>query len=83
MLVCLGGKKYIPCEDFAACSAAIKKHIAAHFYGANDFYKGKNAGVILHPKKGEIAYVSYNGRVWESQIGKPTKEITDLTKSDL
>jgi len=80
LLVCLGGKKHIPCKTFADCSAAIQIHIAGNNFGASDFYKRKDAGVILHPVKGIIAHVSYNGRVWEGEAGK---EITDLTKNDL
>ena len=80
LLVCLGGKKHIPCETFADCSAAIKIHIAGNNFGVTDFYKKKNSGHVLHPTKGLIAHVSYNGRVWEGEAGK---EITDLTKNDL
>ena len=84
LLVCLGGKKYIPCETFADCSAAIKAYIIFNNFGSNDFHKRKNPGIVIHPIKGQIAYVSYNGRVWEgnNQIAG-RKEITDLTKNDL
>ena len=80
LLVCLGGKKYSACKDFAACSKAIQEHISLNNFGVSEFYKKKNAGIILHPEKGLIAHVSYNGRVWEGEAGK---EITDLTKNDL
>ena len=79
LLVCLGGKKYIPCETFSDCSEAIKDHITVNYFGASDFYKKKNIGVILHPIKGHIAHVSYNGRVWEES----GIEITNLSAKDI
>lgn len=79
LAVCLGGRIFVPCQNFAECSNAVKNYISLNNFGSSDFYRRKDAGLILHPYKGRIAHVSYNGRVWEQK----GKEITDLSKNDL
>lgn len=79
LLVCLGGKKYVCCENFNDASVKIRQHISNLMIGGNEFYSKKNAGDILHPVKGKIAFVSYNGRVWQNK----KTEITDLSLSEI
>lgn len=90
LVVCLGGKKFIPCDTFADASKAVRDYVhnveKLIFIGGTEFYSKKNAGIIYHPTKGAFAYVSYNGRVWKGtdvgwNNGKP-EEITDLTAND-
>jgi len=86
LLVCLGGKKMMPCDNFKQASDLVRKFIESNdLMGASKFYSRKNAGVILHPTKGAIAYVSYNGKVWEGQetFTLGNKEITDLLANDI
>lgn len=79
LVVLLANKKFAACENFQQASEIVSNFISASNYGATAFYKYKQAGVILHPTKGNIANVSYNGRVWNSS----TKiEIKDLTLND-
>jgi len=62
----------------------VRAYISKYNLGSSDFYRKKNAGIIMHPTKGPFAHVSYNGRVWEgSNVASLTRsEITDLTKND-
>ena len=66
LLVCLGGKKFIPCQNFKEASEIINEFIDKKDLGSRDFYNKINAGKILHHTKGIIATVSYNGRVWNN-----------------
>lgn len=78
----IGCKKVnIPCQTFKEASELSQKYIQINDLGGSTF-KG---GVILHPVKGEIAHVSYNGRVWEGRnvFSLDKKEITNLNTKDL
>lgn len=79
LIVCLGGKQYACCSDFNEAATKIREHIDNFMLGSNKFYSKKNAGEILHPIKGKIAFVSYNGRVWKNE----KEEIKDLLLSDI
>ena len=85
LLVCLGGKQVMPCENFKQASEMVRQYITLNNYGVSEFYKKKSAGMIYHHTKGIIAEVSYNGRVWESngkfKLQKP--EITNLLNCEL
>lgn len=78
LLVCLGGKKHVPCDNFKEASKAVQQYIEAKNLGSTAFYNAKNAGVILHPTKGPFANVSYNARVWQG-VRKGVEKLTEIT----
>jgi hypothetical protein len=49
------------CHTIKQCSEACRNYITTHNLGGGNW----TGGQILHPDKGQIAIVSYNGRVWK------------------
>lgn len=67
----------MPCDTFRTASKICRNYIDDWDLGGGNWAGGQ----VYHPTKGLIAYVSYNGRVWQSTDGNwhtGTPEITDL-----
>jgi len=56
------------CHSLEECSHACRNYITKHNLGGGNW----TGGQILHPDKGQIAIVSYNGRIWKDN-GKKKK----------
>lgn len=52
---------FIPCETLRQCSQVCQRYIEEWDLGSGNW----TGGEILHPTKGLIAIVSYNGRIWK------------------
>lgn len=77
----ISSKRIEPCTTFEDAVKHCNDYIQDNDLGGGNW----NAGHIMHPTKGIIARVSYNGRVWESNgcddVTMDRKEITDLKAS--
>jgi hypothetical protein len=56
------------CQTLQQCSQACRNYITKHNLGGGNWVGGQ----ILHPDRGQIASVSYNGRIWKDN-GKKKK----------
>jgi len=66
-----------PCKTLPVSSFKEARDLCVKFIGDNDLGSGNwNGGQILDENEKIIAFVSYNGRVWEgSDYSKDAKEI--------
>lgn len=60
---------------------AVKTYIELNTLGSSNW----NGGEIINSKGEIVAYISYNGRVWDGEysLGKTPNEITDIKKDIL
>lgn len=71
MKVSLGRNQYVEVSSFMEASEIVTADIDKKGQGSREWYDCSAGRIFLNDK--QIAYVSYNGRVWEGTSG--SKEI--------
>lgn len=64
LIICLGENKHLPIESIQQ-GRELVNHLSSRI-GSTKYYSHKDVGKIFHHETGEIAHISYNGRVWDN-----------------
>lgn len=63
--------KFFPINDLKSASIFCLDYIKEHNLGGSNWIGGK----VVDENMNFVAHISYNGRVWDSEIWKEAKEI--------